>query len=367
MTTEADRRHMRHAIALASRGVGRTGRVPSVGCVIVGPDGSVVACGRTDESGRPHAEAVALAAAGTAARGATAYVTLEPCSHVGLTGGPCADLLIAAGVARVVIACGDPDPRVDGQGIAKLKAAKIVVDLGLDETQARSTLEGFFSHIRRKRPYVTLKIAQSLDGKTATANGDSKWITGEESRRFGHLLRARNDAILVGIGTALADDPELTCRVAGLERYSPLRVVLDSRLRLQADSRLAAGALKIPTVVFTTAEAGGAALSARGIDVIRVAPDAQGRPDLNAMLTELSTRNVTRLLVEGGAAIHAAFLDRGLADALEIFTAPIALGGDGHDGIDVLAAATVGAAPRFTRESVRKIGADVLESYRARA
>ena len=358
---------MQHAIALASRGVGCTGRVPSVGCVIVSPDGRVVARGRTDESGRPHAEALALSEAGAAARGATIYVTLEPCSHVGQTGGPCADLLIAAGVARVVIACVDPDPRVNGQGIAKLKAAGIAVDVGLEESAAHATLDGFFSHIQRKRPFVTLKIAQSLDGKTATASGDSKWITGAESRRFGHLLRARNDAILVGVNTVLADDPDLTCRIAGLERHSPLRVVLDSRLQLSPASRLAVTAANIPTLLVTTAEQGGAPLAELGVEIVRVARDARGRPDVSATLSELSRRNVTRLLVEGGATVHAAFLDAGSADALEIFTAPITLGGGGHGGIGALAAQTIGEAPRFTLQSVRKFGADLLESYRATA
>ena len=363
----ADRRHMLHAIALASRGVGRTGRVPSVGCVLVSPDGRVIARGRTDESGRPHAEAMALAAAGDAARGATAYVTLEPCSHIGTTGGPCADLLIAAGVARVVVACIDPDPRVNGQGIAKLKAAGIAVDVGIEEHAARATLEGFFSHIQRRRPFVTLKIAQSLDGKTASASGDSKWITGEEARRFGHLLRARNDAILVGANTALADDPDLTCRIAGLERHSPLRIVLDTNLRLSETSKLATSASRTPTLVFTTAESGGDALSAKGVEIVRVAPDAQARPDLHAILTELSKRNVTRLLVEGGATVHAAFLDARLADALEVFTAPVLLGAGGHDGIDALRASGVKDAPGFTLQSVRKFGIDLLESYRVRA
>jgi len=358
---------MLHAIALASRGVGRTGRVPSVGCVIVAPDGCIVARGRTDESGRPHAEAVALASAGEAARGATAYVTLEPCSHIGQAGGPCADLLIASGVARVVVACVDPDPRVNGQGIARLMAAGIAVDVGIEEHAARATLDGFFSHIQRHRPFVTLKIAQSLDGKTATASGDSKWITGEEARRFGHLLRARHDAILIGANTALTDDPDLTCRIAGLEPYSPLRIVLDSRLRLGEISKLAVTAGRTPTLVFTTSESGGDALAVKGIEIVRVAPGAQGRPDTGVVLAELSRRNVTRLLVEGGAAVHAAFLDAGLADALEIFTAPILLGGDGHDGIDALSASRVKDVPRFTLESVRKFGTDLLESYRARA
>jgi diaminohydroxyphosphoribosylaminopyrimidine deaminase/5-amino-6-(5-phosphoribosylamino)uracil reductase len=358
---------MRHAIALGVRGQGRTGRVPSVGCVIVAPDGLILGRGRTDENGRPHAEAAALMQAGAAARGATAYVTLEPCAHQGSTGGPCADALIAAGIARVVIACIDPDPRTNGQGIAKLKPAGIAVTTGVLEKDAAQSLEGFFKHVRENRPLVTLKIAQSLDGKTATGSGDSKWITGEQSRRFGHLLRAQNDAIVVGVDTALADDPELTCRIAGLEKYSPVRVVLDTRLRLRETSKLATTARQTPTLVFTTAPEGGARLKAAGVEIVRIARDARGRPDLGAMLTELSKRNLTRLLVEGGATVHAAFLDRSFADRLEIFTAPITLGAAGHSAIDALAALSLDEAPKFTRTSLRKFGPDVLESFRLKA
>ncbi len=354
---------MRHAIALGARGVGRTGRVPSVGCVLVAPDGLIVGRGRTDESGRPHAEAVALAQAGSAARGATAYVTLEPCAHQGTSGGPCADALIAAGVARVVIACGDPDPRTDGQGIAKLKAANVAVSAGVLKDEAAQTLAGFFMRLAHNRPLVTLKIAQSLDGKTATVSGDSKWITGEEARRFGHLLRARHDAILVGVNTALADDPELTCRIAGLAAHSPIRVVLDTRLRLSEWSKLAATARDTPTLLFTTAPQGGEKLAAAGVEVIRVARDARGRPDIGAMLTQLAARGISNLLVEGGATVHAAFLDRGLADRLEIFTAPMTLGAAGHSAIDALAALTLDETPKFTRTSRREFDTDVLESY----
>ncbi|MEJ0041543.1 MAG: bifunctional diaminohydroxyphosphoribosylaminopyrimidine deaminase/5-amino-6-(5-phosphoribosylamino)uracil reductase RibD [Rhizomicrobium sp.] len=363
----SDADHMRHAIALAARGVGRTGRVPSVGCVIVAPDGRIVGRGRTDESGRPHAEAAALAQAGAAVRGATAYVTLEPCAHQGSTGGPCADALVAAGVARVVIACGDPDPRTNGQGIAKLKDAGIAVGVGLLEREATETLDGFFLRLREGRPLVTLKIAQSLDGKTAAASGDSKWITGAAARRYGHLLRAQNDAILVGIETALADDPELTCRLPGLEAHSPLRVVLDTRLRLRVGSKLAATAQHRPTIVFTALAAGGDGLRDRGVEIVRVLRDAGGRPDLGAVLTELGRRGVSRLLVEGGATVHAAFLDRGFADRLEVFTAPMTLGAAGHGAIDALATLSLDEAPKFTPMSVREIGGDVLVSYRRKA
>lgn len=357
---------MRHALALGRRGLGRTGANPSVGCVIVANDGRIVGRGRTSDGGRPHAEINALAQAGNAARGATAYVTLEPCAQVTETPS-CAESLIAAGVSRVVVAISDPDPRTNGEGITKLRAAGIAVVPGVLEREAAETHAAFFKRINEERPLVTLKIAQSLDGKTAAASGDSKWITGEEARRFGHLLRAQNDAILIGINTALADDPELTCRLPGLENHSPLRVVLDTRLRLGAGAKLALTAAKQPTIVFTSADSGGDVLRALGVEIVQVARDAPGRPDLGAMLTELAKRKVTRLLVEGGATVHAAFLDRGLADRLEIFTAPIALGEAGHSAIDALAALTLDEAARFHRVAERRLGPDLLESFVAKA
>ncbi len=357
-----DIRHMRHALALGRRGLGRTSSNPSVGCVIVSPAGIVVGRGRTADGGIPHGEAVALAEAGTAARGATAYVTLEPCASVTRTPS-CAESLIAAGVSRVVAAMQDPHPLTAGQGFAKLRAAGIEVATGVLESEATASHAGFLTRLALGRPFVTLKLARSADGKTATAPGTSPWITGEEARRFGHLLRAENNAILVGIGTVLADDPMLDCRIAGLERYSPLRVVLDSKLRLPQDAKLAATARQIPTLVFTVAD-GGASLAAQGVEIVRVAPDAQGRADVRAMLNELAARRVTRLLVEGGATLYAAFLEADLADALEIFTAPITLGPKGHGGV---AALNGEIAAKFTQTSRRQIGTDVLESYSRKA
>lgn len=361
-----DLRHMRHALALGRTGAGRTSSNPSVGCVIVGADGTIVGRGRTADGGIPHGEAVALAQAGSAARGATAYVTLEPCAAVTRTPS-CAQSLIDAGIGRAVVAMEDPHPLTAGQGFAKLRAAGIEVVSGMLEQEAARDHAGFLTRLKQNRPLVTLKIAQSLDGKTATVSGDSKWITGEEARRFGHLMRAESDAILVGVNTALADDPQLTCRIAGLEDCSPLRVVLDTRLRLNEWSRLAATAGETPTLVFTSAAHGGAKLLAAGVEIVRVAPDARGRPDLGAMLTELAQRRVTRLLVEGGATVHAAFLDRGLADRLEIFTAPMTLGAAGHSAIDALAALTLEEAPKFTRMETRRLGADLLESFARKA
>jgi len=360
-----DLSHMRHALALAERVLGTTAPNPAVGCVIVADDGRVVGRGWTKPRGRPHAETQALAQAGDAARGATAYVTLEPCAHEGQTP-PCANALIAAGIKRAVIAVEDPDPRVLGKGIAMLWDAGIEVETGVLEQDAAELNAGFFLRVTQNRPLVTLKIAQSLDGKTATVSGESKWITGPEARRFGHLLRAKHDAILVGIETALADDPELSCRIAGLENRSPLRVVLDTRLRLPASSKLALTARQIPTLVFTTVSDTGA-LSNAGVEVIRVDRDARGRPDIARVLEALATRGVTRLLVEGGASVHAAFLDRGLADRLEIFRAPIVLGGSGRNSIEALAALELDEASRFVCRGRRTLGPDVLETYAARA
>jgi len=357
---------MRHALALGRRGIGRTGANPSVGCVIVSSAGHVVARARTSDGGRPHAEANALAQAGRLARGGTAYVTLEPCAQVTETPS-CAELLAASGVERVVIAVRDPDERTDGAGIAKLRHAGIAVETGVLEELARESHSGFFTRTCLSRPFVTLKIAQSLDGKTSALAGSDRWITGEAARRYGHLLRARNDAILVGINTVLVDDPELTCRLPGLEEQSPARVVLDSTLRLSARSKLATTAARIPTMVFTTAPHGGETLLACGVEIVRVARDMQGRPDLAAVLGELARRKVTRLLVEGGATVHEALLARELADRLEIFTAPMTLGPAGRGEIAALATLRRQEAPRFKRISRRKLGTDLLESFMAKA
>jgi diaminohydroxyphosphoribosylaminopyrimidine deaminase/5-amino-6-(5-phosphoribosylamino)uracil reductase len=361
-----DIRHMRHALALAARGLGRVAPNPAVGCLIVAPDGRIVGRGWTAPGGRPHAETRALEQAGEAARGASVYVTLEPCAHRGQTP-PCADALIHAGIGRVVGTIEDPDPRVKGQGFARLREAGIAVTTNVLADDAAKLNEGFFSRVVRGRPLVTLKLAQSLDGRMASASGESRWITGEAARRFGHLLRARHDAILVGIETALKDDPELTCRLPGLEAASPIRVVLDSRLRLPDTSKLARTAKDVPTLVFTTSRDNGAALKSRGVEVTKVTADARGQPDLTAVLHALAARGLTRLLVEGGAIVHSAVLNRGLADRLEIFTAPMVLGAAGQASVAALAALSLAESPLFSRERVRAFGPDMLESYAIRA
>jgi diaminohydroxyphosphoribosylaminopyrimidine deaminase/5-amino-6-(5-phosphoribosylamino)uracil reductase len=352
--------YMHHALTLAARALGRAAPNPAVGCVIVSPDGRVVGRGWTQDGGRPHAEAMALAQAGAAARGATAYVTLEPCAHLGKTP-PCADALVKAGVARVVAAVEDPDPRVKGRGFAILRDAGIEVVTGVLKQEAAEQNAGFFLRVSESRPLVTLKIAQSEDGWTARTPGEDQWLTGEEARRFAHLLRAKHDAILVGIETVLADDPELTCRLPGLENYSPLRVVLDTRLRLPQTSKLARTARQIPALVFTASD-GGDALRAQGVEVVQVMRDAQGRPDIAAVLHALAERGVTRLLVEGGATVISAFVAAGFADRLELFTAPLTLGQSGRGAVGTLA-----ETPNFVRVNRRFLGVDLLESFVAQA
>lgn len=356
---------MQHALRLARRGLGCVAPNPSVGCVIVSADDRILGRGRTGDGGRPHAEALALLEAGPAARGATAYVTLEPCAHHGETP-PCADALVQSGVARVVVALEDPDPRVAGRGLTRLREAGIEVAGGVLAEEAARLNAGFFLRIREKRPLVTLKIAQSIDGRTAASSGESRWITGAEARRFGHLLRAEHDAILIGIETAMADDPELTCRIAGLEDRSPVRVVLDTRLRLAERSKLARTAHVIRTFVYTI---GGSApaLAACGVEIVAVARDARGRPDIGAVLNDLAAFGVTRLLVEGGAGVLASFLDRGYADRLEVFRSPMLLGNAGHPAIDALAAFSLEEAPSFRCTGRQLLGPDLLESFEIKA
>ena len=357
-----DLAHMRHALRLAARGVGRVAPNPAVGCVIVSRDGHVVGRGWTADGGRPHAETIALAEACDAARGATAYVTLEPCAHHGLTP-PCAEALVTAGVARVVAATTDPDPRVNGQGLAKLKAAGVSVTENVCEADARELNAGFIRRIRDGRPLVALKIAQSADGYVADARGKSRWITSERARQHGHLLRAQHDAIMTGIGTVLADDPALTCRLPGLERRSPIRVVLDSRLRLSPDSQLARTASEMPVILFTTASSGGGALARLGVEIERVPGDAEHRPDVAAVLSALARRGITRVLVEGGPSVHASLLKRKLVDRVHIYTAPLIIGEGGKPGIASLGVADLSLAPHLEHKERQNLGPDVLESY----
>jgi diaminohydroxyphosphoribosylaminopyrimidine deaminase/5-amino-6-(5-phosphoribosylamino)uracil reductase len=354
--------HMRHALRLATRVLGHVAPNPAVGCVIVAPDGRIVGRGQTQAGGRPHAETVALSQAGGLARGATAYVTLEPCAHHGQTP-PCADALAAAGLARVVGAIIDPDPRVAGRGFARLESAGVKVTRGVLEAEARALNLGFFRRVAVGRPMVALKIAQSADGYVADAKGNSRWITSEAARNHGHLLRARHDAILVGIGTVLADDPELTCRLPGLEHRSPLRIVLDSHLRTPVTSKLVRTARDQPVIIFTAAPDGGDVLAKQGVSIERVQAGNDGRPDIAAVLDALGKSGLTRVLVEGGPAVHASFLDRGLVDMIHIYRAPLLIGAGGLPAIAAAKPNELSTAARLELLERLAFGPDILESF----
>lgn len=355
---------MHAALRLARRGLGNTWPNPAVGCVLVAPDGRVVGRGWTQPGGRPHAETEALVRAGDAARGGTAYVTLEPCSHWGRTP-PCCDALIRAGVARVVVAAGDPDPRVDGRGLARLREAGIAVETGLLRAQAEALNAGFAGRITLGRPLVTLKLATTLDGRIATASGESRWITGAEARREAHALRARHDAILVGSGTVLADDPDLTCRIPGMARVPIARVVADARLRTPLASRLVATAATTPTWIATRTGHRPATLAPyleAGVALLPL-PFGPDGIDPAALLGALAQRGVTRVLAEGGAALAAALLRAGLVDRLAWFHAPGVMGGDGRASVDPLPLALLSAMPRFQRVNGRALGADWFSEF----
>ncbi|MCQ0969957.1 bifunctional diaminohydroxyphosphoribosylaminopyrimidine deaminase/5-amino-6-(5-phosphoribosylamino)uracil reductase RibD [Paracoccus sp. TK19116] len=323
---------MKHALVLARRGLGNTWPNPAVGCVVI-RDGRVVGRGWTQPGGRPHAERVALDQAGALARDATAYVTLEPCAHHGRTP-PCAEALIAAGVARVVSATEDPDPRVAGRGLALLRDAGIAVTAGICEAEARGLQSGFLSRIQRGRPWLTLKLATSFDGRIATSTGESQWITGAEARRHVHALRLIHDAVMVGGGTARDDHPSLNVRGFGDVRQ-PVRVVLSSR--------------ELPHL---PPEGAG------------VGPLWQVAGEPSAVMADLGQRGLTRVLLEGGGQTAAAFLKADLVDELVGYSAGIMLGGDGRAAVGSLGLSALADAPRFDLVETRRIGGDLFHRWR---
>jgi diaminohydroxyphosphoribosylaminopyrimidine deaminase / 5-amino-6-(5-phosphoribosylamino)uracil reductase len=363
---EADRRFMRLALTLGRRGQGRTWPNPAVGAVVV-KDGVIVGRGWTQPGGRPHAEPVALAHAGEAARGATLYVTLEPCSHVGKSP-PCADAIIAAGIARIVSAIEDPNPLVAGQGHAKLRAAGIAVDVGLCADEAAYDHAGHFRRVRDKRPHVILKLAVSADDKIAAAGHKPVAITGEAAKARVHLLRAQCDAVLVGIGTVLADDPLLTCRLPGMEARSPVRVILDRALRIPGTSKLVHSARETRLWVMTSelSEAPAAMkLGAAGAQVIRIAATSAPPPglDLPAVLHALATDGITRLLVEGGARVAASFVKAGLVDEVWLLRGPDPIGADGVPALDALPLSVLTGSPAFKPRASETLQKDTLTIY----
>jgi diaminohydroxyphosphoribosylaminopyrimidine deaminase/5-amino-6-(5-phosphoribosylamino)uracil reductase len=361
---ERDAHFMAVALRLAERGLGQVWPNPAVGCVVV-KDGQIVGRGWTQPGGRPHAEFEALKRAGGLALGATAYISLEPCAHYGRTP-PCTMALLHAGIRRAVVAATDPDPRVDGRGIDQLRQAGVEVSFGLGKDAAERLNAGFFLRMRAGRPMITLKLATSLDGRIATRSGASRWITGEEARQRVHHLRATHDAIMIGSGTALADDPELTCRLPGLEDRSPVRIIVDGRLRMAPSSRLARTARQMPTWVITRTDVDAkrrGALERAGVEVLTTATTAEGHIDLGAALATLAARGLTRVLVEGGGELAAALLRTRLVDRLIWFQAPLVIGGDGVPAVAALGADALAECVRLERAHSPLLAHDAVQAY----
>ncbi len=349
---------MGRAVALSRRALGRTSPNPPVGAVVVRA-GRIVGEGWTRPAGGPHAEVVALRRAGAAARGATLYVTLEPCSHFGRTP-PCVDAVVAAGLRRVVVAVGDPNPRVRGRGLRALRAARIRVDVGVLADDAGAVTAWWRHAIVRRRPFLLLKLAASLDGRIATATGDARWVSGPAARRRVHELRNAVDAVMVGAGTVLADDPALTCRVRG--GRDPLRVVVDGRLRVSPRARVVRQRSEAPTLIATTAPAPArraAALRRAGAEVLAL-PGRRGRVALTALLDALAERGIVSVLIEGGGDLAAEALRARVVDRLLVVSAPVLIGGDGVAMVAALGVRRLAGAPRLRDVSVTRLGADLL-------
>lgn len=357
---------MAHALSLGARGMGSVWPNPAVGCVIVNA-GRVVGRGWTGTGGRPHAEVRALEQAGTRAKGATVYVSLEPCAHHGKTG-PCSEALIAAGVARVVTAVEDSDPRVAGRGHARLRASGIKVTTGVMEAEARAAHHGFFLRLGAGRPALTLKLASSFDGRIATATGESQWITGPAARRLVHAIRARHDAVLVGGGTARADDPTLTVRGLG-ERQQPVRIVASRHLNLPRQSRLTESIDQGPVwfvhdgATGAISDADRADWKARGVSLMPADAGPGGQLDPLSLLETLGGAGLNRVFCEGGGALAASFLQAGLVDELLGFTAGLALGAEGRPSLGALGVEALAEAPRFQLVDVQRVGEDVLHRW----
>ncbi len=355
----ADSLHMDEALRLARRGLGRTSPNPAVGAVVV-RSGKIVGRGFHRRAGGPHAEVFALREAGKLAKGATLYVTLEPCSHFGRTP-PCADGVLAAGIRRVVVGTVDPNPRVRGRGIARLRRSGVRVDVGEREAESREVIADFTKRVTTGLPLVVLKLAATLDGRIATAGGDSRWVTGPAARRRVHEMRNRYDAVVVGSETVLADDPELSCRLRG--GRDPLRVVLDGRLRVPATARVYRKDGD-RTLVYTRADRGAAAdrLRRLGVVVRRGGGDRAG--SLRRVLADLGAEGVQSVLVEGGGRVAARALREGLVDRLELFLAPKILGGDGRSAVGALGLSRMAAALEVEDLRAEWLGPDLLLSGR---
>ena len=362
MSAERDIRFMRMALNLGRRGLGQTAPNPSVGCIIE-KDGRVLGRGVTGAGGRPHAEPQALAQAGSQARGATAYVTLEPCAHHGKTP-PCAEALVAAGVRRVVIALRDPDARVAGRGAEILRAAGIEVSEGVLEEEAAADHAGFLLRVTTGRPLVTLKLASSFDGRIATGSGQSQWITGPAARRLVHMMRAQHDAIMVGGGTARSDDPSLTVRDLGVARH-PLRIVVSRRIDLPLLGNLARTARDIPVLLCHGADADAALVQTwKDLGASLLPCSVKGAQlDPADVLTQLGAHGVTRVFCEGGGGLAASLVEADFVDRLVGFTAGICIGAEGLPSIGALGLGDLSEARRFELVELRHVGADIMHVW----
>jgi diaminohydroxyphosphoribosylaminopyrimidine deaminase / 5-amino-6-(5-phosphoribosylamino)uracil reductase len=360
---EMDRRFMELALRLAHRMLGRTAPNPAVGAVIADETtGEVITRGWTQEGGRPHAEGHALARAGAGARGLTIYVSLEPCSHHGRTP-PCAEAIVAAGMRRVVCAIEDPNPEIAGRGLAVLRRAGIAVDLGLCAEEARWMAAGHILRMTQDRPFVQLKIAVSGDGLIAPGDGAPRWVTGPEARQFAHILRARADAIMVGRRTVTDDNPELTCRLPGLEGRSPRRVILDAKFRTPPTARMLQTAKRMPVTIF--GETGSSPPPyPKGVEVRRMPPGPDGRLNLSVALESLAAEGVTRVLVEGGPTITDAFLKADLVDEVVIGHGTEKLGATGRMPVGGQGLEFLRDGDRWQMVDERRIGADRLSVHR---
>ena len=355
---------MRGALALARRGLGQTAPNPSVGCVIVNK-GRVAGRGFTAPGGRPHAEVIALRAAGENARGGTAYVTLEPCNFTGKSG-PCTEAFISAGIARVVLGAQDPHVKVNGSGVARLRSAGIQVTENILRQECEAIIAGFATVQREQRPLLHLKLATSLDGRIATSSQQSQWITGPQARRAVHALRGRHDAVLTGVGTVLEDDPELTCRIDGFRTAPLVRVVVDSHLRTPLLSKLVRGATKHPLWILHRDGADKLrrkALEAAGARLIEL-PGSNAGVDLPAGMAALAEQGVTRVLAEGGGTLAAGLLRAGLVDRISWFHAPCIIGDDGYPAAQAFGVSRLEDAPRFAFVSAKRLGHDMLSQFK---
>lgn len=360
---ETDKTYMRQALALAQRGLGQVWPNPTVGAIVIDADGLVAGRGRTQPGGRPHAETEALGRAGDRANGGTLYVSLEPCNHHSKTP-PCTEAIIEAGIVRVVAGCTDPDERVSGSGFNRLRNAGLVVDEDCLKQEAMQLNIGFFRRIAEERPFVTLKLATSLDGKIATATGESQWITGDEARARAHLLRAENDAVLVGIGTVLADDPSLTCRLPGYTGQQPVRLVLDSTARMPVDAAMLDD--DYPVWLLTGQGTDTELLESKLDKIIGCPTNRNGRVDISSALSLLAEEGITRIMVEGGGSVAASLLAANLVDTIVWARAGGVIGADGIGAVAPIGLDHLVDMTRYRLLSQERCGPDTLDIYCAR-